>query len=159
MTGLHNALARATDHCGCKLPQPPRVDAPHKLSAWAVEDLALDRILADYFKLLPSLTQEVLMTWKHFIDHTCESAIVHAANCCVAINDVLVMALHGLKVEDYQAPSDIDLQVQLPTLALLLSLSKPSRACNLVVTSTPSQQITSIAVVLAGDHLAAAAAV
>jgi len=77
----------------------------------------------------------------------------------VAINDVLVMALHGLKVEDYQAPSDIDLQVQLPTLALLLSLSKPSRACNLVVTSTPSQQITSIAVVLAGDHLAAAAAV
>lgn len=62
MTGLHNALARATDHCGCKLPQPPRVDAPHKLSAWAVEDLALDRILADYFKLLPSLTQEVLMT-------------------------------------------------------------------------------------------------
>lgn len=64
---------------------PPRVDASHKLSAWAVEDLALDRILMDFFKLPTNLTQEVLTSCKHFADHICEAAIVHAANCCVAI--------------------------------------------------------------------------
>ncbi len=64
---------------------PPKVDAPHELSAWAVEDLALDRILMDFFKLPTNLTQEVLTSCKHFADHICEAAIVHAANCCVAI--------------------------------------------------------------------------
>ena len=74
MTGLLNALARAADHCGCTVQprlMPPRVDAPHELSAWAVEDLALDRILMDFLKLPPNLTQEVLTTCKHFVDHIC----------------------------------------------------------------------------------------
>ena len=88
MTGLHNALARAADHCGCKVQpelSPPRVDTPHELSAWANEDLALDRILTDFFKLPLNLTQEVLTTCKHFAHRICEAAIVHVANCCVAI--------------------------------------------------------------------------
>ena len=88
MTGLHSALAKAANHCECKVQpelSPPRVDAPDMLSAWAVEDLALDRILTDFFKLPQNLTQEVLMTCKHFVDHICEAAIVHAANCCVAL--------------------------------------------------------------------------
>ena len=63
MTGLHNALVRAADHGGCEVQpklSPPRADAPHELSAWAVEDLALDRILKDFFKLPSNLNQEVL---------------------------------------------------------------------------------------------------
>ena len=88
MTGLHNALARAADHGGFEVQpklSPPRADAPHELSAWAVKDLALDCILKDFFKLPSSLTQEVLKACMHFADHICEAAIVHAANCCVAI--------------------------------------------------------------------------
>ncbi|KAL0037196.1 hypothetical protein WJX79_005216 [Trebouxia sp. C0005] len=59
---LHNALAKAADHCGCKVQpelRPPRLDAPDTLSAWAVEDLALDRILTVFFKLPQHLNQKV----------------------------------------------------------------------------------------------------